>query len=179
MIRFALLALLLFATSSCEREERTYRQSSSAPVSMTERRELVPGNPPAELGQRLDPRMPGYAETAYALSEGRQLYNYFNCVGCHAKGGGAMGPALIDDHWAYGSAPFEVATSIVEGRPNGMPSFRNKVTPLQVYQLVAYVRSLGNLVRFDARSARDDHMKLLPSSTLEDRGLPVPGKERP
>jgi cytochrome c oxidase cbb3-type subunit 3 len=25
-----------------------------------------------------------------------------NCSGCHANGGGGMGPALMDDEWIYG-----------------------------------------------------------------------------
>ena len=64
-----------------------------------------------------------YEENAFALSEGKRLYSAFNCVGCHAHGGGGMGPALIDDKWIYGHEPGQIFATIVEGRPNGMPSF--------------------------------------------------------
>ena len=39
---------------------------------------------------------------AYELSQGKRLYDWFNCSGCHADGGGASGPALIDGWWRYG-----------------------------------------------------------------------------
>ena len=47
-----------------------------------------------------------YVERLTALiAEGQRLYNAFNCVGCHAHGGGAIGPALMDDLWIHGSDP--------------------------------------------------------------------------
>jgi cytochrome c oxidase cbb3-type subunit 3 len=100
-----------------------------------------------------------YEENAYALSEGKQLYSYFNCVGCHANGGGGMGPALMDDKWIYGSDPEQIFASIVEGRPNGMPSWRGRIPDYQVWMLAAYVRSLSGLVPKDAAPGRSDHMK--------------------
>src|SRR5204862_1075855 len=86
-----------------------------------------------------------YEENAYALSEGQHLYDYFNCVGCHAHGGGGMGPALMDDKWIYGYNPGQIFASIVQGRPNGMPAFRDRIVDYQVWQLAAYVRSLSGL----------------------------------
>ena len=38
-----------------------------------------------------------YEETGYDASEGKRLYASFNCKGCHANGGGSIGPALMDD----------------------------------------------------------------------------------
>ena len=35
---------------------------------------------------------------------GRRLYDAFNCVGCHAHGGGGIGPPLMDDKWIYGTS---------------------------------------------------------------------------
>src|SRR5689334_2564830 len=46
-----------------------------------------------------------YQGNAYALSQGKHLFEWFNCVGCHAHGGGAIGPPLMDADWIYGSAP--------------------------------------------------------------------------
>jgi cytochrome c oxidase cbb3-type subunit 3 len=85
----------------------------------------------------------------------------------------------MDDRWTYGSAPLEVATSIIAGRPMGMPSYRGKIAPPQLYQLVAYVRSLGGLVRGDAVQARDEHIRLVPAATLQHEGVPEPSKSRP
>ena len=33
-----------------------------------------------------------YENNAYQLSQGKRLYDWFNCKGCHASGGGASGP---------------------------------------------------------------------------------------
>ena len=48
-----------------------------------------------------------YDGNAYAVSEGKRLYNQFNCSGCHFQGGGGIGPPLMDADWIYGSAPAE------------------------------------------------------------------------
>ena len=82
----------------------------------------------------------------------------YNCVGCHFHGGGGIGPPLMDDAWAYGSNPEQVFASIVQGRPNGMPSFRQKIPDYQVWQLVAYVRSMSGLVNKNAAPGRSDEM---------------------
>jgi cytochrome c oxidase cbb3-type subunit III len=95
---------------------------------------------------------------AYDLSQGMSLYRFFNCYGCHANGGGDIGPPLIDEAWLYGSKPEEIFTSIMDGRPNGMPAFRQHLAPAQAWQLTGYVRSLGDLVRLDAAPGRDEHL---------------------
>jgi cytochrome c oxidase cbb3-type subunit 3 len=105
----------------------------------------------------------GYEENAYALSEGKRLYEAFNCVGCHAHGGGDIGPPLMDDQWIYGSRPEQIFGSIVEGRPNGMPSFAGKIADFQVWQIVAYVRSLSGQAPMNAASGRSDHMQGKPA----------------
>jgi cytochrome c oxidase cbb3-type subunit 3 len=69
------------------------------------------------------PRPSPYDENAYAVSQGKRLYRWYNCNGCHAGGGGGIGPALMDAEWRYGGDPAQVFASIVQGRPNGMPSF--------------------------------------------------------
>jgi cytochrome c oxidase cbb3-type subunit 3 len=62
------------------------------------------------------------------VSEGQRLYQEFNCVECHAHGGGGIGPALIDEEWIYGSSSPQIVATLIQGRPNGMPSFRNILT---------------------------------------------------
>ena len=93
------------------------------------------------------------------MSNGQQLYEFYNCVGCHAHGGGGIGPPLLDNKWFYGNEPEHVFTSIVEGRPNGMPSFRGRIQEDQVWQLVAYVRSMSGQSNKVAAPAREDHMR--------------------
>jgi cytochrome c oxidase cbb3-type subunit 3 len=179
-MRITAAVTILAGVLGCERERRTFGEPGdrARPVTAAPISSLVPGESPIE-GAALDPALPGYAETAQAVSEGKQLYTWFNCVGCHAHGGGAMGPPLMDERWIYGSAPIEVATSIIAGRPRGMPSYRGKIAAPQLIQLVAYVRSLGGLVRGDAVQARDEHIQLAPAATLQHEGVPLPGRLRP
>lgn len=90
-------------------------------------------------------REPGIPSPAsdQVVAEGRRLYQWFNCVGCHGlQGGGGIGPPFADRDWIYGRAPANIFQSIVQGRPAGMPSFRMLETD-EVWKLVAYVRSLG------------------------------------
>jgi cytochrome c oxidase cbb3-type subunit 3 len=114
-----------------------------------------------------------YEENAYALSEGKRLFNFYNCSGCHAHGGGGMGPPLIDDKWIYGSESSQVFATIVQGRPNGMPSFRGKILDYQVWQLAAYVRSMSGLVPQSAAPGRSDHMNGPPPENSIDPQKPI------
>jgi cytochrome c oxidase cbb3-type subunit 3 len=157
---------------ACEREERRFRETppGSSPSNMRVS-ELQPG-PVVSTSPTPGP----YADNAYAIAEGKRLYAQFNCVGCHAHGGGGMGPPLMDDKWIYGSEPANVFATIVEGRPNGMPAFGGKLMNDQVWQLVAYVRSLSGLVRQDAASGRSDHMQVKKPEMATDREIPTSTK---
>jgi cytochrome c oxidase cbb3-type subunit 3 len=100
-----------------------------------------------------------YQENAWGQSEGKRLFLQYNCAGCHANGGGGIGPALMDDEWIYGFEPVNIYSAITEGRPNGMPSFRHKIPDYQVWQLVAYVQSMSGQTPIDASPGRRDHMR--------------------
>jgi cytochrome c oxidase cbb3-type subunit III len=148
--------------ASCEREQRGFREATAASASSSaeQKVDIQPG-----AGTTTAPNVPTnssmsdpYEFNAYGVSEGARLYNSYNCVGCHAHGGGGMGVPLIDKEWLYGYAPREIYNSIVEGRPNGMPSFRGKIPDYQVWQLVAYVRSMSGQLRKDVAPGRTDHM---------------------
>jgi cytochrome c oxidase cbb3-type subunit 3 len=71
----------------------------------------------------------------------------------------------MDDEWIYGSEPANIFATIIEGRPNGMPSFRGKIPDYQVWQLAAYVRSMSGLASKDAAPGRNDHMQLTPEQS--------------
>jgi cytochrome c oxidase cbb3-type subunit 3 len=95
--------------------------------------------------------------SAYDVSEGQRLYEWFNCHGCHFNGGGGIGPPFMDGYWTYGGDPQSIYTSIVEGRPNGMPAWKGRIPEKQVWQLVAYVRTLsGDQPAYVASGRRDD-----------------------
>lgn len=79
-----------------------------------------------------------------AIQEGKKLFVSMNCAGCHgytAKGG--MGPDLTDTAWRYGGTPIDIYKSVYEGRPQGMPAWGNGLPPQTIWQLVAYIQTLG------------------------------------
>jgi cytochrome c oxidase cbb3-type subunit 3 len=92
-----------------------------------------------------------------------------NCVGCHSHGGGGMGPPLMDDEWRYGGRLEQIAATIAEGRPSGMPAWRGKLTEDQIWKLAAYVRSMSGQPSKDAVSSRADAMSATAPQTLVPR----------
>jgi cytochrome c oxidase cbb3-type subunit 3 len=167
----ACLCLLSLTLTSCEREERRFQElaPASRPADAIQMTELQPGKP-----QPRPPTKSQYEENAFAINEGKRLYLWFNCAGCHSLGGGGMGPALMDSKWRYGSEPENIYATIVEGRPNGMPSFRGKIPEQQVWQIVAYVRSISGLVRMDVAPSRSDSMSAKPPEMMKTEERPVP-----
>jgi cytochrome c oxidase cbb3-type subunit 3 len=76
------------------------------------------------------------------VAAGKQLYGSL-CAACHGEAAkGSVGPDLTASKYKYGKARLDVAKSISEGRPNGMPAFSSQITPEQVESLVEYVLSL-------------------------------------
>ena len=150
---------LLIGTSgflACEREERGFRVKppDANRVNSKQLTTLQAGEPAPLPSVEND-----YEQNAYALSEGKRLFSQMNCSGCHAHGGGAIGPALMDDKWIYGSEPEQIFSTIEEGRPNGMPSFRGKLPDYQIWQITAYVRSMSGQASTDALPGRNDDME--------------------
>lgn len=96
------------------------------------------GHPPPP-----DPRDAQYENNPAAIAAGQRLFSWYNCSGCHANGGGGMGPPLMDDVWRYGGRIDQIYASIYQGRPNGMPSWAGKIPDGQIWQLAAFVRSLS------------------------------------
>jgi cytochrome c oxidase cbb3-type subunit III len=79
-----------------------------------------------------------------AAQRGMSYFNAFNCVGCHAaNGGGGMGPALSNRFFKYGDAPENIYLTIVQGRPNGMPSWGALLPDPVVWDLVAYIKGIS------------------------------------
>jgi cytochrome c oxidase cbb3-type subunit 3 len=149
----AVVSFLVIAGAGCEREKRDFRAIEGETMKPRLLSSLVVGGaaPPAPVRK--------YEHNAYDISQGKQLFAWLNCNGCHAKGGGGMGPPLMDDKWIYGASIDNVAASITEGRPAGMPSFRNRATPEEIWQLAAYVRALGAQVSSDAAPGRDEGLR--------------------
>ncbi|MBV9219573.1 MAG: cytochrome c [Methylobacteriaceae bacterium] len=150
--------------AGCEREDRQYRAD---PPLLDARG----AGPQYTLGER-------YLNNAYHLSQGKRLYASFNCRGCHFDGGGGIGPALMENRWIYGGTIADIVATIREGRPNGMPSFRGKITDEQIWEIAAYVLSMSGNVSSAAAPNRDDHMQGRPAENRQPTP-PPPGDEAP
>jgi cytochrome c oxidase cbb3-type subunit III len=181
--RILTLALALstgLAVSGCEREARRFATpaGNTTPSESGSRSTTVQPAVPLTGGVRQPVRnVSPYDENAYAVNQGKRLYRWYNCNGCHANGGGSMGPALMDSEWRYGSDPASIFATITEGRPNGMPSFGGHIPDDQVWQLVAYVRSMSGQLRKDVAPSRSDAIYPGPPENARDRQSPQPEQQ--
>jgi cytochrome c oxidase cbb3-type subunit 3 len=180
------LLVAVLAAAACQREERRFSDVAAAsrrpspPPESKNRPGGASGGEPAAAGAPLLPRAATAPATAYAISQGQQLYRQFNCGGCHATaGGGSIGPPLRDGTWVYGGSPEDLYRSIVEGRPNGMPAFGGRIPEQQVWQLVAFLRSLSGMVPLDARPGRSDSLSTGSPPSLRDPEPPRAPERRP
>ncbi|HSS98572.1 MAG TPA: c-type cytochrome [Terriglobales bacterium] len=155
MRRLIPVSLLILISIGCERERRDFVQAPS----MATAAQSISVSELHPAGLSGPPPVPSiYSESAYAVNEGKRLYGWYNCGGCHFHGGGGIGPPLMDADWIYGGAPQNIFASIVEGRPNGMPSFSGKIPEFQVWEIVAYVRSMSGQLPKDVAPGRSDSM---------------------
>jgi mono/diheme cytochrome c family protein len=70
--------------------------------------------------------------------EGRRLYLALNCYGCHGMfAAGGMGPNII------GKERHDVSEAVLQGKDEGMPSYRDQVDQTDITNLTAYLRSIG------------------------------------
>jgi cytochrome c oxidase cbb3-type subunit 3 len=84
-----------------------------------------------------------YAGNTTVLPDGRRLFNWYNCSGCHGDhAGGGMGPSLRDTLWYYGGDEASIFASITEGRQHGMPSWGSKLPRDDIWKIVTYIKSL-------------------------------------
>jgi cytochrome c oxidase cbb3-type subunit 3 len=139
--RNCVLAAAVLVCVACNEEKRSLQAgaAAAAAVQVTPQVELQPGVPlpPPDIKNPFE-------KNQWAIAQGKRLFSNFNCAGCHSSGGGgAIGPPLIDDAWIYGAKPANIFDTIVQGRPNGMPSFGAKIPEYQIWQLVAYVQSMA------------------------------------
>ena len=169
MTRILLIGFAALALSACQRESRDFEPPTKAltppPVRLST---IQPGAIATDTSMEAK-----YEDSAYAISEGKRLFGWYNCSGCHANGGGDKGPALMDNVWIYGSKPAQIYSTIVEGRPNGMPSFGGHIPENEVWEIVAYVRSLSGLTSSNASPGRADAMQVKKPETNADVQKPV------
>jgi cytochrome c oxidase cbb3-type subunit 3 len=169
LLRMAALgATALAVLAGCNREDRPLQPPVAAetgPRGLT-LSQLYPGAPsPAPS----DPRGAEYEGNAFHISNGQTYYKWFNCSGCHFNGGGGIGPALMDDKWRYGGRIEEIYATIVQGRPNGMPAFKDKIPEAQVWEIAAFVRSMSGNADKLAAPTRADEMRSTPPISNQNK----------
>jgi cytochrome c oxidase cbb3-type subunit III len=169
-------ALLL---AGCEREARRLQvpPAPAAAASVARTSSILPGPAasaaPADTAASQPPS--SGEDNAYAVAQGKRLFRWYNCNGCHSAGGGGMGPALMDARWRYGHEPAQVVQSILQGRPNGMPSFAGRMPEDQAWQIAAYVRSMSGQLRADVLPGRSDGLAPGEPEVRRDKLPPRPG----
>jgi cytochrome c oxidase cbb3-type subunit III len=142
--RVSVRSLLAIATAACAAASLAQTLAPPGPAgagrSAPSRYWIAPGPPPPDQPPAANESWkPGTA----AIQEGKRLFGWFNCSGCHgAQGGGGWGPSLRDGQWIYGNDPVSIYDSIWQGRPQGMPTWGGRIPDEQIWNIVAYIRSL-------------------------------------
>jgi cytochrome c oxidase cbb3-type subunit 3 len=150
-------ALICASMTACQRQNEQLRPEPTRLVVFADaarESELEPG------GKQPHPQPSNpFGANAYDISEGQRLFSWYNCSGCHANGGGAIGPPLIKQDWIYGGEPANLFDTIVKGRPNGMPTWGGRIPEYQIWQIIAYIRSLNNEQPRSITPARPDSIE--------------------
>ncbi len=160
------IPLAMLMLSACKRETRELRIDPPVQAALNQVAPManrINGSPPQVIAALGSP----YGDNAYQLDQGKRVFEWFNCNGCHASGGGDTGPALMNGWWRYGPDPVSIFLSIRDGRPNGMPAFADRLTTEQIWQLEGYVRTIGSYRPKTAAPSRNDEMQSRPA---ENRG---------
>ncbi|OYX46198.1 cytochrome-c oxidase, cbb3-type subunit III [Altererythrobacter fulvus] len=87
---------------------------------------------------------------------GAQLFQE-NCAVCHGADGKGMrefgAPNLTDAIWLYGGARKDVIASVTNAHAGVMPAWGNRLDPVTIKMLAAYVHSLGGGEDFTEQAA--------------------------
>lgn len=83
-----------------------------------------------------------FSGQAEEIAEGKVHYHQM-CASCHGESGeGGIGPGLVGPQFVYGGGDGELYTSVMEGRPGGMPPFKDSLGEKKTWEVLAYVESL-------------------------------------
>ena len=89
----------------------------------------------------------GLPNDSVRAAKGKEAFTSAGCVGCHgpdAKGMAAIGaPNLTDKTWLYGSSEATITETIINGRQNKMPAWKDFLGDGKIQLLTAYVYSLN------------------------------------
>lgn len=142
----AAAALVLPVLTGCNGDARP-RQERSPAMGVSRTPASAPGagvSPGIDASALVGALRNPYTGSTAAIAAGRRWFTAYNCAGCHSGyAGGGMGPNLRDSVWIYGSSDADIFATITAGRPNGMPAWGGRIPENQIWQLVAYLRTLG------------------------------------
>ena len=113
------------------------------------------GNPDAVGGESGAREIASYVRSLSGLSHkpdlaanGKTRYASV-CVACHGQDGTGMSalgaPNLTDKVWLYGSSEARIVETIIKGRANQMPAWKEFLGEAKTHLLAAYVISLGGV----------------------------------
>lgn len=167
---------------------------------LTHVKHFIPRLGEGAAGTRIDLPDPP-AQSAAAVEGGRVLFTSVGCVACHGANGRGDGPAAttLKDAWGdqttprdlahgplkWGNHEKEVYRTLLVGIPGTpMPSYERTLTPAQLWQLVAYIKSLqkmpedynpSNPQRFLIQATKvDSELPLDPNAPIWQQGKGVP-----
>ncbi|HVL66504.1 MAG TPA: c-type cytochrome [Vicinamibacterales bacterium] len=144
------IGVLTWGVAACQdRAAQRPLPHGAQPPETVQQVPLVPGMPPVKR-----PAAPPHEGNAHTRAEGRRLYAWMNCSGCHFEGGGGIGPPLMDTDWIYGGEPAQIFDSIASGRANGMPAYGEKLAAHQIWLIVEHVQSLSEAAGAQAPSGQ-------------------------
>jgi cytochrome c oxidase cbb3-type subunit 3 len=87
-----------------------------------------------------------FTDAGQSSERGAELYGN-NCLACHGPAGGGDrmqgAPALNDAIWLYGNQSGDVRAQILNPRHGVMPGWKDRLDPVTIKMLAAYVHSLG------------------------------------
>jgi len=165
-VRIGAICFCIVALTGCNREQKRLRPEPASVIvygGAAREDQLQPA------GAQTEPHSSNPSEgNAQDISEGQRLFAQYNCTGCHANGGGAIGPPLIKTTWIYGNAPENLFDTIIKGRPNGMPAWGGKIPEYQVWQLVTWIRAMNQEEPRAATPARLDALENKSGTILDN-----------
>ncbi len=99
------------------------------------------------------------------------------CVACHGtKGEGGVGPNLTDDYWIHGGAITDLFKTVKYGYPDkGMQSWQTTFSPVQIQELVSYIKTLKGTHPPNAKAPQGDLYKEL--ITVDSIAKKIAGKD--
>lgn len=160
---FLLASSFAFCVTGCRRASNPTPVAVSG-MSLTEN----PVGPVPGAVQNIRYSHDPYLTDPVALQDGRRLFDWYNCSGCHGgHAGGGMGPSLRDPVWLYGDRDDQIFDSIAHGRSQGMPAWGSKIPEIQIWELTAYIKSMGTPLEPDPPTEPADEIVPNPEHNTE------------